>query len=153
MSTLIGQLVRRFYAEVWNQRSEAAAREILHPDFRFRGSLDALRTGPEGFIDYMHKVHDALGDYTCDLVELGGKPFKLEAENTSTSDLAPAAQKAAEAAGLIDVTLTREADADGRGRGKHLVRISGRPDPEARYTVESIDVTRTRSRPFPMNRS
>ena len=85
----------------------------------------------------------------CDLVEVGGKPFKLEAENTSTTDLAPAAQKAAEAAGLIDVTLTREADADGRGRAKNLVRISGRPDPKARFTVESIDVTRTKSRPFP----
>jgi DNA topoisomerase-1 len=85
----------------------------------------------------------------CDLVEVGGKPFKLEAENTSTTDLAPAAQKAAEAAGLIDVTLTREADADGRGRAKSLVLISGRPDPKARYTVESIDVTRTKSRPFP----
>ncbi|MGB8852561.1 MAG: DNA topoisomerase [Pirellulales bacterium] len=85
----------------------------------------------------------------CDLVEVGGKPFKLEAENTSTTDLAPAAQKAAEAAGLIDVTLTREADADGRGRAKSLSRISGRPDPKARFTVESIDVTRTKSRPFP----
>ncbi len=70
MATLIGGLVRRFYAEVWNQRSEAVAREILHRDFQFRGSLDAVRTGPEGFIDYMNKVHEALGDYTCDLVEL-----------------------------------------------------------------------------------
>ncbi|MFM8953761.1 MAG: DNA topoisomerase [Planctomycetaceae bacterium] len=85
----------------------------------------------------------------CDLVEVGGKPFKLEAENTATTDLAPAAQQAAEAAGLIDVTLTREADADGRGRAKSLVRISGRPDPKARFTVDSIDVTRTKSRPFP----
>ena len=85
----------------------------------------------------------------CDLVEVGGKPFKLEAENTSTTDLAPSAQKAAEAAGLVDVTLTRETDADGRGRAKSLVRISGRPDPKARFTVESIDVTRTKSRPFP----
>jgi predicted ester cyclase len=70
MGTLIGGLVRRFYSEVWNQRSEAVAREILHPEFQFRGSLDAVRTGPEGFISYMHAVHDALGDYTCDLMEL-----------------------------------------------------------------------------------
>lgn len=70
MSTLIGGLVRRFYSDVWNQRSERAAREILHRDFQFRGSLDAERTGPDGFIDYMHMVHDALGNYTCDLVEL-----------------------------------------------------------------------------------
>lgn len=70
MTTLIGGLVRRFYAEVWNQRSETVAREILHRDFQFRGSLDAARTGPDGFIDYMHRVHDALANYTCDLVEL-----------------------------------------------------------------------------------
>ena len=85
----------------------------------------------------------------CDLVEVGGKPFKLEAENTSTEDLAAAAQKAAEAAGLTDVSLVRETDADGRGRAKNLVRISGRPDPKARFIVDSIDVTRTKSRPFP----
>ncbi len=70
MAALMGALVRRFYTEIWNQRSEAVAREILHRDFQFRGSLDAVRTGPDGFIDYMHMVHDALADYTCDLVEL-----------------------------------------------------------------------------------
>jgi DNA topoisomerase-1 len=86
---------------------------------------------------------------SCELVELGGKPFSVQAENTSTADLAGAAQAAAEAAGLVDVTLARETDADGKGRGRNVVRISGRPDAAARYTVESIDVTRTKSRPFP----
>jgi DNA topoisomerase I len=85
----------------------------------------------------------------CDMVEVAGKPFKIEAENTSTADLAVAAKDAAEAAGLVDLDLTRELDADGRGRARNLVRITGRPDPAARYTVESIDVTRTRSRPYP----
>ena len=85
----------------------------------------------------------------CDMVEVAGKPLKIEAENTSTVDLAVSARDAAEAAGLVDVELTRETDADGRGRARNLVRITGRPDPKARYTVESIDVTRTRSRPYP----
>ncbi len=58
-------LVERFYAEVWNQRSEAAAREILAEDFKFRGSLGPEHRGPDGFISYMHAVHDALADYTC----------------------------------------------------------------------------------------
>jgi hypothetical protein len=31
------EIVERFYYEVWNRNDEAAAREILHPDFRFRG--------------------------------------------------------------------------------------------------------------------
>ena len=85
----------------------------------------------------------------CDLVEVAGKPVRIEAENTSNVDLSTAVQAAAEAAGLLDVRIVREQREDGRGRGKNVVRISGRPDPAARYTVESIDVTRTRSRPFP----
>lgn len=59
------QLVERFYAEVWNQHSATAAREILADDFRFRGSLGPEHRGPEGFIGYMHAVHDALAEYTC----------------------------------------------------------------------------------------
>jgi DNA topoisomerase-1 len=86
---------------------------------------------------------------SCELVEVGGKPLRIEAENTATVDLVPAARQAAEAAGLIDVEITRETDAEGRGRGCHQVKITGRPDPSARYAVESIDVTRTRSRPYP----
>jgi DNA topoisomerase-1 len=85
----------------------------------------------------------------CDLVEVGGKPLRIEAENSSTADLAADVRAAAEAAGLLDVQLTRDTDASGKGRGRNLVKISGRPDPAARYTVESIDVTRTRSRPYP----
>ncbi|MFM9059044.1 MAG: type I DNA topoisomerase [Planctomycetaceae bacterium] len=86
---------------------------------------------------------------SCELVELGGKRFSLEAENTSEADLADAARAAAEAAGLVDVEVVREADASAKGRGRNVVRIAGRPDPAARYTVESIDVIRTKSRPFP----
>ncbi|MFM7249706.1 MAG: DNA topoisomerase [Planctomycetaceae bacterium] len=86
---------------------------------------------------------------SCDLVEVGGKPLKIEAENTSTADLAPAVQAAAEAAGLVGVSVVRETDESGKGRGKNVLRVAGTPAPEARYRVESIDVTRTRSRPFP----
>jgi len=86
---------------------------------------------------------------SCEMVEFGGKPLKIEAENTSTIDLAVTAQAAAEAAGLLNIAISRETDAEGRGRGKNIVRLTGRPDPAARYTVESIDVTRTRSRPYP----
>jgi DNA topoisomerase-1 len=86
---------------------------------------------------------------SCEMVELGGRPLRIEAENSSTEDLATRAQSAAEAAGLLDIRITREADPDGKGRGKNVVRLVGRPDPKARYTVDSIDVTRTRSRPFP----
>jgi DNA topoisomerase-1 len=86
---------------------------------------------------------------SCDLVEVGGKPLRIEADKDSTVDLAVTARQAAEAAGMLDVDVIRETEAEGKGRGKNSVRITGRPDPSARYTVESIDVTRTRSRPYP----
>ena len=86
---------------------------------------------------------------SCDLVEVAGKPVKIEAENTSATDLSPTARAAAEAAGLLDIQIARDTDPEAKGRGKNIVRITGRPDPAARYTVESIDVTRTRSRPYP----
>ena len=86
---------------------------------------------------------------SCDLVEVGGKPVKIEAVNTSTADLVPAVEMAAEAAGLVDVRIDRQAEPAGKGRGRNVVRLTGRPDPRARYAVESIDVTRTRSRPYP----
>jgi len=86
---------------------------------------------------------------SCDLVEVAGKPVRIEAEKDSTADLAMTAEQAAKAAGLLDVKVVRETEPEGKGRGKNLVRITGRPDPAARYTVESIDTTRTRSRPYP----
>jgi len=70
------QLVERFYHEVWNRADEAVAREILHPDFRFRASLGPEKRGPDGFIEYMHLIHTALASYTCtiqDVVEQGDR--------------------------------------------------------------------------------
>ncbi len=86
---------------------------------------------------------------SCDLVEVGGKPLKIEAEKTSEVDLTDAAVAASEATGLIDLAIERDTYPDGKGRGRNIVRITGRPDPAARYTVENIDVTRTKSRPYP----
>lgn len=63
-------LVERFYGEVWNQADEGVAREILHPGFRFRGSLGDERIGHEGFISYMRTVHAALGSYRCVIDDL-----------------------------------------------------------------------------------
>lgn len=59
------RLVRRFYDEVWNQADEAVAREILAADLSFRGSIGEERTGAEGFITYMRKIHHAFADYHC----------------------------------------------------------------------------------------
>lgn len=64
------RLVERFYHEVWNRADEAGAREILHPEFRFRASLGPETLGPEGFIGYMRTIHAALAGYTCTILEI-----------------------------------------------------------------------------------
>ena len=64
------RLVKRFYFEVWNKGDEIVAREILHPEFRFRASLGPERRGPDGFIDYMRGIHAALANYTCVIDDL-----------------------------------------------------------------------------------
>jgi hypothetical protein len=65
-------LVQRFYHEVWNEADETVAREILHADLHFKASLGPVRTGLEGFIDYMRSLHAGLAGYRCvidDLIE------------------------------------------------------------------------------------
>jgi predicted ester cyclase len=64
------ELVERFYHDVWNKADATVVREILHPDLRFRASLGPVRTGPEGFIEYMRSIHDALADYKCTIDDL-----------------------------------------------------------------------------------
>lgn len=64
------RLIERFYHDVWNQADEAAAWEILAPDFRFRGSLGPEKRGVEGFLGYTRQVHAALGGYTCTIHEI-----------------------------------------------------------------------------------
>ena len=63
-------LVERFYYEVWNRANENTAPEILHPEFRFRGSLGQEKCGPDGFIEYLRSVHAALADFTCIIDDL-----------------------------------------------------------------------------------
>jgi len=70
MDTSPRALVERFYHQVWNRADEAAAREILHKDFVFRASLGPEHTGPDGFIQYLRAVHQALGGYQCIIEEL-----------------------------------------------------------------------------------
>jgi predicted ester cyclase len=63
-------LVRRFYFEVWDQADEQVARDILHPQLSFRGSLGAERSGPDGLIDYLRQTHAALAEYHCIIDDL-----------------------------------------------------------------------------------
>ena len=64
------RLIERFYHEVWNRADEVVAREILHPEFCFRGSLGEEKRGPDGFITYLRMIHAALSKYTCTIEEI-----------------------------------------------------------------------------------
>ena len=43
---------------------------LLQPDFTFRGSLGQWKTGHAEFADYVDFVHQALGAYRCDILDL-----------------------------------------------------------------------------------
>lgn len=73
------QLIRRFYHEVWNTADEAVARQILHRDFVFRGSLGPRHDGPEGFIQYLRAVRAALPDFICNIQEIVAEDKKAVA--------------------------------------------------------------------------
>ncbi len=70
MTSTPGELVERFYHQVWNRADEAEAWKILSPAFRFRASLGPELRGPGGFIAYLRAVHAALQDFTCIIEEL-----------------------------------------------------------------------------------
>ena len=82
MTTSPKTLVERFYFDVWNRADEQVAREILHPDFRFRGSLGSVRRGPDGFIDYLRSIHAALASYTCIIEDLIATEIRAAARVT-----------------------------------------------------------------------
>jgi steroid delta-isomerase-like uncharacterized protein len=66
----IEQLVRRFYAEVWNRWDEAALDEVLDEDFTFRGSLGDEVRGRAGFRGYRDKIREAFPDFHNEIVDL-----------------------------------------------------------------------------------
>ena len=75
-------LVKRFYAELWDRWDKAVAWEILSDDFLFHGSLGADRNGIDGFLDYVDRVRTALGDYRSDIGEMVEEPDSIAVRMT-----------------------------------------------------------------------
>ena len=63
-------VVQRFYADVWNNHDKSAIPSLLQSDFTFRGSLGQIKTGYFEFSEYVDFVHQALGAYQCDILDL-----------------------------------------------------------------------------------
>jgi predicted ester cyclase len=71
-------IIRAFYEEIWNRYDKSKIPELLHEDFSFRSSLGQVRRGHADFTSYVDFVHEALGDYRCDIQEIiseGNKAF------------------------------------------------------------------------------
>ncbi len=52
------ELIRAYY-EMWNNQDFAQAEHLLNPDVRFRGSLDIIANGINGFLDYANMITTA----------------------------------------------------------------------------------------------
>ena len=63
-------LIRRYYAEVWNRWDEAVIDEIIDPDIQFRGSLGVTVAGRSKFRGYVAQVRAAFPDFPNHVEEL-----------------------------------------------------------------------------------
>ena len=122
--------------------------EALHTEWNDFVSKTDTRNKPPTIKQRMAWLADHRS-LAAELIEVGGKSLKIEADKTSTKKLIDEAVSAAEAAGLIDIDIHREANKDGKGRAKNGVQITGTPDSKTRYAIDSIDVKRTKSKPYP----
>ena len=76
--------VRKFYAQIWDNKNFQEVSNVLHDDFRFRGSLGQEKWGHEGFIDYVNMVHAGLSNYRCLIDDLVIEPGKVFAKMSFT---------------------------------------------------------------------
>jgi steroid delta-isomerase-like uncharacterized protein len=65
-----GQLVERFYRDLWNSWQIDLVDELVTTDFRFRGSLGTTLTGHEDFKEYLEMIRGAFPDWHNEIDEL-----------------------------------------------------------------------------------
>lgn len=61
-------LIERFYEEMWNRFDKTVFAEILHPDFRFRGSLGQVKVGFDEFGDYVDFIQAFSPDFHNEVI-------------------------------------------------------------------------------------
>jgi steroid delta-isomerase-like uncharacterized protein len=66
------QLARRWFEEVWNQGSESAIDELLHPEGKAYGfsEPDSVLIGPEGFKTIHRVFHNTFGNIHINIDDL-----------------------------------------------------------------------------------
>jgi predicted ester cyclase len=70
MAAAIGDLVERFYGELWNRWNDDAVDDTLGPGFAFRGSLGQETLGRDGWRRYRDLVRAGSADFCNEIVEL-----------------------------------------------------------------------------------
>jgi predicted ester cyclase len=70
MATAIGDLVERFYHELWNSWHDDAVDDTLSPGFAFRGSLGQEALGRQGWRQYRDQVRAGSADFCNEITEL-----------------------------------------------------------------------------------
>jgi predicted ester cyclase len=70
VATAIGELVGRFYGELWNRWDDSAVDDTLSPGFAFRGTLGQETTGRDGWRRYRDMVRAGSADFRNEIVEL-----------------------------------------------------------------------------------
>jgi predicted ester cyclase len=66
----IGDLVERFYGQLWNNWNDSAVEDMLSPGFTFRGSLGQQTLGPDGWRSYRDLVRAGSADFHNEIIEL-----------------------------------------------------------------------------------
>jgi steroid delta-isomerase-like uncharacterized protein len=77
-------LVRRYYAELWNRWDFALADELIAEGIAFRGSLGLTVQGREGFKEYVGEVRRAFPDFYNQVEELVAEGDRVVARLTYT---------------------------------------------------------------------
>ena len=70
MAVSIGDLVERFYGDLWNRWDDSAVEGTLGPGFVFRGSLGQETSGREGWRRYRDLVRAGSADFHNQIVDL-----------------------------------------------------------------------------------
>jgi predicted ester cyclase len=70
VAAAIGELVERFYGELWNRWDDSAVDGTLSPGFAFRGTLGQETTGRDGWRRYRDMVRAGSADFRNEIVEL-----------------------------------------------------------------------------------
>ncbi len=79
MSEQYKNIIRRYYAEIWNQSNKALISELVHENVAFKGSLGSTQRGQRSLSGYMDFIHAALGDYQSRIIDMVAEGNKVYA--------------------------------------------------------------------------